>query len=326
MENGDKSHVKILGASNRARNNTVMIDAEEMKSVRNQTADPAPMLEDVGAVGAPANEATAVADSVPSVSDVFDDIFQAEDEADAPMSAVVENVFDEDLFGEPEDEVECAPLTAEDKILDVSERAATDEGHNFAVSELEDDVYTTELLDSSAEQFPRAAVEMESDRSVAHKDVRGEEVSQSDVHEETPVSAHVSPVGRARIDDAFDQTVWNQTAPVAGFLVSFDNDENGSFVELREGRLLVTSELSASHNCLVINDPSVSPMHAILRVSRGKSIDVLDQLSEQGTRIACHETGEETVLSGDRGVLKHGDVVLFGARKFHVCLLAVKNN
>jgi len=63
-------------------------------------------------------------------------------------------------------------------------------------------------------------------------------------------------------------------------------------------------------------------MHAIVRICEGGEIQVLDQLSEYGTKIMKADSGEEEELSGDKGSIGHGDMILFGKRKFHVCLVS----
>ncbi|MCB0352426.1 MAG: FHA domain-containing protein [Bdellovibrionales bacterium] len=118
-----------------------------------------------------------------------------------------------------------------------------------------------------------------------------------------------------------EYVVWSKKAPVAGFLVSYDSDPNGSVFELRSGRLIVTSEVPGAGNFLVVRDETVSPMHAIMRVANGGEIQILDQLSEFGTRIIRYGSGDEEELSGDKSTVEHGDVVMFGERRFHVCLV-----
>ena len=119
-----------------------------------------------------------------------------------------------------------------------------------------------------------------------------------------------------------DSIVWSKESPVVGFLISYDINKNGDVFFLRMGRLIVTSEAAGAGNYLFLNHPSVSPMHAILRVNKGGVIQVLDQLSEHGTKICRFGSGEEEQLSGDKSSLEHGDVVMFGERKFHVCTIA----
>ena len=111
---------------------------------------------------------------------------------------------------------------------------------------------------------------------------------------------------------------------LVGFLVSFDADSRGSFVELREGRMIVTSESVGAAPCLVLADSSVSPMHAIMKIVSGEPLHILDQLSEFGTRIWHSDSGHEERLAGEKGIARHGDVVYFGERKFHVCLVSIE--
>lgn len=118
-----------------------------------------------------------------------------------------------------------------------------------------------------------------------------------------------------------DRIVWVKKGPVIGFLVSFDRDENGEVFPLRTGRLIVTSEASSTGNFLIVTDGTVSPMHAILRMTPTGEIQVLDQLSEHGTQIKRFGGDEMQELSGDKGTLEHGDLIYFGERKFYVCVL-----
>lgn len=116
---------------------------------------------------------------------------------------------------------------------------------------------------------------------------------------------------------------WPSDALV-GFLVCFDNERSGDFVELRAGRLVVTCEPMTGGASLVIDHPSVSPMHAVIRIEVGRPLQILDQLSEYGTRIIRSRTGREESLSGERSTLNHGDVVIFGERRYHVCLVSIE--
>jgi hypothetical protein len=122
--------------------------------------------------------------------------------------------------------------------------------------------------------------------------------------------------------DSREGLVWQKKTPVVGFLVSYDVNPAGDVYDLRSGRLIVTSESAGQGNYLLIKDESVSPMHAILRISASGEVQVLDQLSEFGTRIKRFGSDDEKELSGDKGTVEHGDIVSFGNRKFHVCMIA----
>ena len=115
---------------------------------------------------------------------------------------------------------------------------------------------------------------------------------------------------------------WSKETPVVGFLVSYDATPNGDIFVLRSGRLMVTSEGGTTDNCLLIQDESVSPMHAVMRIGGDGEIQVLDQLSEFGTSIKRSGADVEERLSGDKGVVHHGDRIKFGNRAFSVCLVA----
>lgn len=114
---------------------------------------------------------------------------------------------------------------------------------------------------------------------------------------------------------------WSRLSPVLGFLVSYDDDENGEVFDLRQGRVIVTCERAGHGDYLVINDQTISPMHAILRITAAGEVQVLDQLSEYGTKIQRMGSEETEDLSGERSAVSHGDVLYFGKRSFHVCMV-----
>ena len=114
---------------------------------------------------------------------------------------------------------------------------------------------------------------------------------------------------------------WSKKTPIVGFLVSYDREENGEVIELRQGRLMITSEKIAHGDYLIIHDETVSPMHAILRITASGEMQLLDQLSEHGTKIRKLGSEEEDELSGDRCTVGHGDLITFGKRSYHVCLV-----
>jgi len=118
-----------------------------------------------------------------------------------------------------------------------------------------------------------------------------------------------------------EYVVWTKESPIVGFLVSYDENPNGTIFELRAGRLIVTSESPGAGNFLVVQSDSVSPMHAIMRIGQGGDLQVLDQLSEFGTRIVRLGGDGDEELSGDKSSLEHGDTIYFGERKFHVCIV-----
>lgn len=132
----------------------------------------------------------------------------------------------------------------------------------------------------------------------------------------------VAAAPRAKSAQSGEGVFWTKPTKIVGFLVSYDKNPNGDVFELRTGRFIVTSEVAGTGNHIVIVDPSVSPMHAIVRVSDNGEVQVLDQLSEFGTTIKSYGSSKQEQLSGDKGSLEHGDIVHFGKRTFNVCILA----
>lgn len=132
-----------------------------------------------------------------------------------------------------------------------------------------------------------------------------------------------SPINSSVIEVARQQSVGiaqEKLTRLIGFMVSYDNGVTGEVLDLRVGRWIVSSEKSSEGNFLIVKHPTVSPLHAIIKISEAKEIQVLDQLSENGTIIRKTD-GKEEKLSGSVAPLGHGDVVKFGDRSFNICLI-----
>ncbi|HMO17036.1 MAG TPA: FHA domain-containing protein [Oligoflexia bacterium] len=106
---------------------------------------------------------------------------------------------------------------------------------------------------------------------------------------------------------------------IVGFLISFDNEDDGEITELRVGRWIVTSREIGSDSDLVIQDESISPSHAVLKVGNDGSVMILDQLSEFGTGVIKQESEYEQDASSGMVSLDHGDMVRLGRRYFVYC-------
>lgn len=114
-------------------------------------------------------------------------------------------------------------------------------------------------------------------------------------------------------------------APVIGFLVPLNGDSRDDILVLRVGRSLITSDAAAAtSHTFIINDRTVSPGHATIKVEETSQVQVLDQFSEQGTSVRRFETGEDVKLLASAAELFHGDEVSFGSKSYNVCLLACR--
>lgn len=107
---------------------------------------------------------------------------------------------------------------------------------------------------------------------------------------------------------------------LVGFLMTFDNDSNGEVFEVRAGRWLVTSRPTEHGDFILIDDETVSPLHAILRATKDGKIQVLDQLSEYGTGVLRIGSDDEIEVAGGLENVGHGDTIRFGERYFTVCI------
>jgi len=114
-----------------------------------------------------------------------------------------------------------------------------------------------------------------------------------------------------------------QHAPrIEGFLVCYDHHEAGDVIPLRGGRWIVSCEpVTPKENFILVEDRSVSPIHAILDVKNSSSFELRDQLSDEGTSLRKKGSGSGESLGDKAVVVSHGDVVTFGKCAFHVCML-----
>jgi hypothetical protein len=113
---------------------------------------------------------------------------------------------------------------------------------------------------------------------------------------------------------------------LVGFLVSFDQNPYGEAFELREGRTIVSCDVpSGGGTVLLLNDPSISSMHAVIRATKDGNVVLLDQLSDSGTYVTTGND-QELKLNGEMAPLKHGDTVRFGDRTFSFCSIATRLN
>lgn len=145
------------------------------------------------------------------------------------------------------------------------------------------------------------------------------------IPEPRPATPTGAPLEPSVIQSARQQSVGvvsDKLTKLIGFLVSYDNNSTGEVLDLRHGRWIVSSERTSDGNFLIVKDETISPLHAIVKISEAGEIQVLDQLSEHGTTIRKSD-GTEEKLSGSMGAVCHGDTVSFGGRNFHVCLIPV---
>lgn len=119
------------------------------------------------------------------------------------------------------------------------------------------------------------------------------------------------------------QAVAVPTSKVVGFLISFDKNKFGDVFEIRAGRWLITSRPTDHGEFILIDDETISPLHAIVRATKEGRIQVLDQLSEFGTGVIRYNESTEQEVSGTMVNVDHGDVLRLGDRRFVVVTIPV---
>jgi len=347
----DKSQSKFPRASLRARNRTLMMtpaDIEDFQvtskkrpnresDVMSGGDDPLSALDDDSgdARGESVDRRYAEIGGSPEASQSFDDGLEVLSEA------LDSNTEDDAMRVEHADEVGLDSMVdraAESAISAYSEREhdLVDAEDIFAApgekSALSEDLFEGMSAASVKDPIHRGTRSAQSVLSAfgasvptgagldSRQDLRVVDGARGGVLHGTPSSHQDSAQGH-RSDETREYVDWKKLGKLVGFLVSYVSDAMGRYVELREGRLLVTSGESSSDSALVIFDESVSPMHAIMRISADGTILILDQLSEHGTRIRRAESGKVESLMGDKSTLCHGDVVIFGECEYHVVVM-----
>jgi hypothetical protein len=111
----------------------------------------------------------------------------------------------------------------------------------------------------------------------------------------------------------------HSTSRIIGFLVSFDESEGGEVHELRVGRWLVSSNNVNQKDTIIVEDDSISPLHAVVKVFDKGDVQILDQLSESGTGVLKQGSMNEEDASDGVILITHGDVVRFGKRYYVYC-------
>ncbi len=136
-----------------------------------------------------------------------------------------------------------------------------------------------------------------------------------------PAAAAARPAAPAAKAGSVIQAAKPAATKIIGFLVSMDKDKNGEVYEIRAGRWVLTSRPTDHGDYILINDESISPLHAIIRATKDGKIQVLDQLSEHGSGVISVSSDEEEDAAGSTVTVEHGDTVRFGARFFTVCMI-----
>ncbi len=109
------------------------------------------------------------------------------------------------------------------------------------------------------------------------------------------------------------------TSRIIGFLISFDKTDNGEILEIREGRSHISSKVSDQDELIVIEDPTISALHAVIKASGNGDVLLLDQLSEHGSGVMHQGSHAEEDAAGVTVKIFHGDVVRLGRRYFIYC-------
>ena len=134
-------------------------------------------------------------------------------------------------------------------------------------------------------------------------------------------SAQISRDLKPSFNPSNSSSVMRGKTIIIGFLISYDKDKNGEVYQIRKGRKLITSRPTDHGEYMLIEDETVSPLHAILRTTKDHKIQIMDQLSEYGTTIIRAGTNEEIEVAGGLETVENGDILRIGEINFSVVLL-----
>lgn len=105
---------------------------------------------------------------------------------------------------------------------------------------------------------------------------------------------------------------------LVGWFVDFEKPF-GSAIELREGRFFVSSEVVKGED-LVIDHPSLSVPHCILKAHPTNGLRVQDLMSDKGTHIKKSNEHEYRQIE-DSVAVEHGDWLKLGEYEVMVCVI-----
>lgn len=332
METSGKSNPRTILGAQRARNKTVVMGADQLQAFRNDA------------------EVSSNDKEVADLLGMVDPVAEAEKAEDRGFDESLLDAFSGEELPEEQNTIgeQVASALPEQLVdghdaLDFGDsfESLDEEEHIASHNESHDEVEVQEAEESQSELDDTHPVEEEteagrsriirfgSSMGVASEVPDTEGFPEADgaalEMREIPAAVESIPTQARELSSSHHKRLKRECSDaLVGFLVSFDTDPRGAFFELREGRVIVTSESVGAAPCLVVADASVSPMHAIMKIVSGEPLHILDQLSEFGTRIWHSDSNREECLSGDKGLAGHGDVVYFGERKFHVCLVSIE--
>ncbi len=135
------------------------------------------------------------------------------------------------------------------------------------------------------------------------------------------VNNNVTATATASTNNGIKPVTRQRRGKIIAFLVSFDTEPNGEIYEIAAGRWLITSKPSEHSDYILIEEDTISPLHAFIRAMENGRIQVLDQLSEYGTFVTAPGSDEEEEIAGAMATLEHGSVVRFGNRRFVLTLV-----
>ena len=103
-----------------------------------------------------------------------------------------------------------------------------------------------------------------------------------------------------------------------GWLVSYA-DPDGSAIELREGRFFVSGS-SLKPSDLVLDHPSISTPHALVKISAEAGFQIQDLMSEGG--LFVRRRNQDSYQREETSVVQHGDWLRLGEMEYLVSLVA----
>ena len=121
--------------------------------------------------------------------------------------------------------------------------------------------------------------------------------------------------------DKLDSQTPNQRNRLVGWLVSYANDELGSYHQIRAGRTLISADKSSDTRVITVAERDVSSPHLALSASARHRVLIQDIFSEHGSYLTRGDGKNEMKVTGPIEV-EHGDWLRIGdGTRFQVCLI-----
>ncbi|HMO02428.1 MAG TPA: FHA domain-containing protein [Oligoflexia bacterium] len=108
---------------------------------------------------------------------------------------------------------------------------------------------------------------------------------------------------------------------LVGWLVSYQNNSQGDYYEIRTGRRIIGASQVADEKTIVIKENTISNLHAAINANLNNELIIQDLFSDYGTFVTKKGTSKEAKIEAPTK-LEHGDWIKLGDKaRYQICLI-----